>query len=230
MSEGETLVLSNFWGANFVSESFCNYQWINRFRAKPYQFIVPNFWQGSQSCILGVQRNNSGRKTYLKLVFEFSRSVFDQKVLWLFLKTFWQISKKVLHVSGENSLWKAVSQEKAIKPIFFLGNLFDKSGTFGGNFPAVLSKLLSTCRVTFWWKATFASELFIGYLFWTLGANSQGFGETASAQLYKLLSTCPKEKRLCCSTFEEKILFLKAFVVFNGLTDSEKNPICFFFT
>ena len=39
MFEGETLVLSNFWGGNFVSEKFCNFQWINGFRAKHYRFL-----------------------------------------------------------------------------------------------------------------------------------------------------------------------------------------------
>ena len=39
MSQGETLVLFNFWGENFVSESFCSFQWINGFREKPYLFF-----------------------------------------------------------------------------------------------------------------------------------------------------------------------------------------------
>ena len=61
-----------------------------------------------------------------------------------------------------------------------------------------------------------------------MNANCQGFGGTFSASFIKLLSTCPKEKHLSCPTSEKKILFLKAFVIFNGLTDSEQNPICFF--
>ena len=42
MSQGETLVLFNFWGENFVSENFCSFQWINGFRDKPYLFFSPN--------------------------------------------------------------------------------------------------------------------------------------------------------------------------------------------
>ena len=61
-----------------------------------------------------------------------------------------------------------------------------------------------------------------------MNANCQGFGGTFSASFKKLLSTCPKEKHFSCPTSEKKILFLKAFVIFNGLTDSKQNPICFF--
>ena len=60
-----------------------------------------------------------------------------------------------------------------------------------------------------------------------MNSSCHGFGETFSASFYKLLSTCPKEERLCCPTSAEKILFLKAFAIFNGLTDSEQNPISF---
>ena len=66
------------------------------------------------------------------------------------------------------------------------------------------------------------------WLFWTLKSSCHGFGETFSASFYKLLSTCPKEERLCCPTFEEKILFQKVLVIFKELTDSKQKPIRFF--
>ena len=45
-------------------------------------------------------------------------------------------------------------------------NFIEKSRTFDGNFPVVLSKLLSICRVTIWGRTIFAS--------WILSGNSSG--------------------------------------------------------
>ena len=127
----------------------------------------------------------------------------------------------------EQSMRKYASKKELINKTFSR-NLFWQCSDFWWNFSGRFVKTVFYRWVTFWWKAKFASEILIGSFLWTLGANSQGFGKTASAQLYKLLSTCPKEKRSCCSNFEEKVLFLKVFITFNGLTDSKQNPISFF--
>ena len=127
----------------------------------------------------------------------------------------------------EQSIKKYESKKELINKTFsrnLFWQLSDFWWTFSGCFVKTAfylsSNFLMESKICFWnidW-----------FFFWRLGANSQGFGETASAQLYKLLSTCSKEKRLCCPTFEEEILFLKNFVIFNGLTDSEQNIIGFF--
>ena len=109
--------------------------------------------------------------------------------------------------------------KKALKQKY-LREFFDKSLTFDGKLLAVLSKLHSTCQATFWWKAAFASEILIGNFFWTLGANSQRFGETASGTVVQPAFYVPKGEKIVSSNFWAKTLVLKVFVNLHALTDS----------
>ena len=196
-------------------------------------FSLARFWQGCQSCSQCVHKEYIARKNCMKKSFFPIKffAEFEHKVLGLFPTEIPGSFPKKSSSCPDDQTWKSLesrSQEKARKLNFFR-KFIDKSRTFGGNFPAVLPKLHSTCRVTFSWKATFASKILIGKIFWTLGANSQSFGEIAFAQLYKLPPTSLNEKQLWVPIFEQKKLFLKVFVILHGLTDSEQNLISSFF-
>ena len=100
-----------------------------------------------------------GKTTWKKVVFNFSLSVFDKKVLWLLVKTFWQTPKQAFYVSRGTvcgKLWVKKRYESK-----FSWGFFDKLRTFVGKFPAFLSKLHSTCRATFWEKLKFSSLFLI---------------------------------------------------------------------
>ena len=186
----------------------------------PISFFSPNKWQGSRSCILGVQKNISRRKTYLKKLFFFiSFFGFWTKSTQTFPENFLaEFKKSVLRVR-RNSLWQAVSQKKLRNKNFsrnFLANL----GLLMENFRPFLSKLHSSCQATFWWKAASASEMLISNFFWHLAQTLKVLAKLLPAQLYKLLSTCLKRKKIVSSNFWAKTLVSKVFVNLHDLTDS----------
>ena len=169
------------------------------------------------------------------LFFLFSFSVFGQKVLEFFSEKFKAEFKKTVLRVQRNSLWKTVSQKKAMKQKIlreFLTNL----GILMEKFRPFCQNCILPVKQLFDGKQHLLVKYWMVNFFLDIGCKLSSFGETASgtvvqtacAQLYKLLSTCPKEKRSCCSNFEEKVLFLKVFITFNGLTDSKQNPISFF--
>ena len=59
--------------------------------------------------------------------------------------------KKKRSTCPEEQSVESCESKKAMKPKLF-AEFFDKSRAFGGNFPADLSKLHSTCRANFWGK------------------------------------------------------------------------------
>ena len=54
----------------------------------------------------------------------------------------------------------------------------------------------------------------------TFGANSQGFGETASGTVVQPAFYVPKGEKIVSSNFWAKTLVLKVFVNLHALTDS----------
>ena len=109
--------------------------------------------------------------------------------------------------------------KKALKQKI-LGEFFDKSRTFHGKFLAVLSKLHSSCQATFDGKQHLRVNYWLVICFWTLRANSHGFGETASGTVVQTAFYVPKGEKIVSSNFWEKTLVLKIFVNLHDLTDS----------
>ena len=134
--------------------------------------------------------------------------------------------KSVLGVQ-RNSLWTAVSQKKLWNQNF-LRNFLTNLGLLLNNFrPICHDCILSVEQLL--GKIIILEYNFDWWLFWTLNSSCHGFGETFYANFKKLLSTCPKEKRLCCPTFQGKVLFLNPFVIFKEWTDSQPNLISYFY-
>ena len=167
------------------------------------------------------------KPTWKKVFFEIFLSDFEQKLLGLCPKSFWPISKKAFNVSRGTVCEKRWVKKNYEAKIFWgtFWQISDIWWKISGRFVKTAFSLSGN----FLGKIIILDYIFDWYFFWTLNANCQGFGETFSASFYKLLSTCPKEKRMCCPTFEDKTLFLEVFVVFKGLTDTERSSFSLFY-
>ena len=161
--------------------------------------------------------------------------LFLKPFFWILNKKYSDFSQKVFGrfrknrstCPEEQSMKKhETKKELIIKTIS--RNLFWQLSDFWWNFSGRFVKTVFYLSSKFLRKVDVLELIFDWYFFWTLKANCHGFGGTFSARFKKLLSTCPKEKRLCCPTFQEKVLFLKVFVVYKVLTDSERNSFSFF--
>ena len=109
-----------------------------------------------------------------------------------------------------NSLWKSLRQKKELINKTISRNLFWQLSDFCWNFSGCFVKTVFYLRVTFWWKAAFASEILIGKFFfghWT--QTLKVLAILLPAQFYKLLSTCLKGKHLWVPIIEQKQWFLK---------------------
>ena len=87
--------------------------------------------------------------------------------------------------------------------------MFWQLSDFWCNFSGRFVKTVFYLRVTFWWKAAFASERLISNFFWHLAQNLKVLAILLPAQLYKLLSTCLKGKHLWVPIFQQKLWFWK---------------------
>ena len=87
--------------------------------------------------------------------------------------------------------------------------MFWQLSDFWCNFSGRFVKTVFYLRVTFWWKAAFASERLISNFFWHLAQNLKVLAILRPAQLYKLLSTCLKGKHLWVPIFQQKLWFWK---------------------
>ena len=129
-------------------------------------FCPLNFLAGLSKLYSGVQRNISWRKPiwnnffFLKPFF----SNFEQNVLGLFTKSFWQISKKSFYVSRGTVYEKVWDKKIANKQNYFQEIVLTTFGLWW-NFSCRFVNTVFYLRVTSWWKAAFASERLISKFF-----------------------------------------------------------------
>ena len=178
-----------------------------------------NFLAGLSKLYSGVQRNISWRKPIWNNLFFWNLFFgFWTKVLGLFTKSFWQTSKEPFYVSRWTVYEKAWDKKRANNKTCSR-KLFWKLSDFWWNFSGRFVKTVFYLRVTFWWKAAFASERLISNFFWHLAQTLKVLAKLLPAKFYKLLSTCLKGK-IVSSNFWAKTLVLKVFVNIHDLTDS----------
>ena len=199
-----------FWWENFVFQSVCIFSKLVGFEATYFQFLVHwIFWQGCQSCIQvysgPFHGENQSETTFFSKTFFFG---FWTKVLGLFTKSFWQISEKPFYVS-RGTVYEKVWDKKELINKTMSRNLFWQISDFWWNFCGRFVKTVFYLRVTFWWKAAFASETLIINFVWNLAQTLKVLSKLLPAQLYNLLSTCLKGKKLWVQIFEQNLWFWK---------------------
>ena len=129
----------------FFSKVFVIYEKFSDSKHNISSFSPLNFLAGLLKQNLGVERNISWRKpTWNNLFSETFFFGFWTKSTRTFHKKFLaDFEKTVLRVQ-RNSLWKSMRQKRSLQTKLFPGTCFDNFRTFGGIFPAVLSKLYSS--------------------------------------------------------------------------------------
>ena len=151
---------------NFGFESFCKSSWFDGFIAKPHRFFSTSFWQCCQSCIQGVQRNISWRKPiwnnlfFLNLFFR----ILNKKYSDFSQKHFGRFRENRSTCPEEQSMKKYETKNELINRTISR-SLFWQLSDFWCNFSGHFVKTVFYLRVTFWWKAAFASERLISNFF-----------------------------------------------------------------
>ena len=109
----------------------------------------------------------------------------------------------------EEESMKMYETEKELINKTFSMNLFWQLSDFWWNFSDHFVKTVFYLRVTFWRKAKNVSEILIGSFFGHWAQTLTVLAKLLPAQLYKLLSTCLKGRKLWVQIFEKKLWFWK---------------------
>ena len=191
-----------FWWETFVFQSVCNFSKFVGFEATYFQFLSLQFFGRVVKAEFRCREEQFMEKANLKQLFLLKPffSDFEEKVFGLFTKTFWQISKKPFYVSREQSMTK-YETKKELKNKTISRNLFWQLSDFWCSISGRFVKTVFYLRVTFWWKAAFASERLISNFFLTFRADSQGFGETAAGTVVQTAFYVPKGEKIVSSNF-----------------------------
>ena len=153
------------------------------------------------------------------LFFLFSFSVFGQKVLEFFSEKFKAEFKKTVLRVQRNSLWKTVSQKKAMKQKIlreFLTNL----GILMEKFRPFCQNCILPVKQLFDGKQHLLVKYWMVNFFLDIGCKLSSFGETASGTVVQTAFFVPKGETIVSSIFWAKTLVLKVFVNLHDLTDS----------
>ena len=140
------------------SKVFVFFQNLSDSRQHISSFSPLNFMAGLSKLHLDVQRNISWRKPVWNNLFSKTFfSVFEQKVLGLFTKIFWQISKKAFYVSRGTGYEKVLVKKRGNKQNFFeefvlttFGLLVEFFRPFRQNYILPQSNLLMESSICEW--------------------------------------------------------------------------------
>ena len=134
---------------------------------------------------LGVNRNISWRKPTSNNLF--SENIFfrilNKKYSDFSQKVFGRFQKKRSTCPDEQSMKKYETKKELINKTISR-NLFWQLSDFWWNFSGRFVKTVFYLRVTFWWKAAFASERLIISFFWLLAQTLKVLAKLLPAQLY----------------------------------------------
>ena len=198
------------WWKTFVFQSVCNFSKFVGFKANYFQFFSIEFFGRVVKAAFRCPEENFMEKTnlkqpfFLKHFFRFLNQKYSD-----FSQNFSKRFRKNRSTCPEEQSMKMYETEKELINKIFSRNLFWQLSDFWWNFSGRFVKTVFYLRVTFWWKAAFASERLISNFFWHLAQTLKVLAKLLPAQLYKLLSTCLKGKHLWVPIFEQKRWFWK---------------------
>ena len=199
-----------FWWETFVFQSVCNFSKFVGFEATYFQFLSIEFFGRVVKAEFRCREEHFMEKTNLKQLFFWNLfcRILNKKYSDFSQKFFGRFRKNRSTCTEEQSL-KMYETEKELINKTLSRNLFWQFSDFWWNFSGRFVKTVFYLRVTFWWKAAFASERLISNFFWHLAQTLKVLAKLFPAQMNKLLSTCLKWKKLWVQIFEQKLWFWK---------------------
>ena len=200
---------------HLFSKVFVIFQNLSDSKHKISSFSPLIFLAGLLKLNSGVERNISWRKpTWHNL---FSETLFfrilNKKNSDFSQNFFGRFRKNRSTCPDEQSMKKHETKKRANKQNYFQELVLTTFGLWW-NFSGRFVNTVFYLRVTFWWKAAFASERLTINFFWHLAQTLKVLAKLLPAQLYKLLSTCLKGKHLLVPIFERKLWFWKFLQIF----------------
>ena len=129
-----------------------------------------------------------------------SNRSFPEKILAEFKKSVLRFQR--------NSLWEPASQKKLWNKNIW-GNFLTNLWLLMENFWPFCQNCILPVKQLSDGKQHLRVKYWLVNFFWTLGANSQCFGETAYSTVVQTASTCLKGKQFWVPIFEQKLWFWK---------------------
>ena len=164
-----------FWCETFVFQSVCNFLKVCRVRINIFPVFVHWIFVRVFKAVFRCPEEHFMEKTNLKQPFSLEAffRILNKKYSDFSQFFFGRFRKKRSTCPEEQSV-ESCESKKAMKQKK-LWRFFWQIWDFDGKFPAVFSKLHSSCQATFWWKAAFASEILIGNIFLDIGRKLSRF-------------------------------------------------------
>ena len=211
-----------FWWENFVFQSVWYFSNFVGFKATYFQFFSIEFFGRVVKAPFRFPEEHIMETTNLKQPFFLKPYFlgFWTKSTRTFHKIFLADFKKTVLLVQKNSLWKSLRQKKELINKTISRNLFWQLSDFCWNFSGRFVKTVFYLRVTFWWKAAFASEILIGNFFLDIGRKLSRFWRYCFRHSFTNCFLRAWKEIIVNSNYWAKTLVFKVFANLHDLTDS----------